>query len=91
MHTPVLLGIGIWFLYDVLGWSAFVGLSAIVILFPVPGYVAKLIQTVQKERMQKVCIYTPVISGSPLTFRPQTDARVESVTESEPLNHSMKR
>ena len=54
VRTPVLVAIGIWFLYDVLGWSAFVGLSAIIILFPLPGYVAKLIQKVQKERMKKV-------------------------------------
>lgn len=54
VHTPVLLGLGIWFLYDVLGWSAFVGLAVMIVLFPVPGYVAKIIQKVQKERMKKV-------------------------------------
>ena len=57
VHTPVLLGLGIWFLYDVLGWSAFVGLAAMILLFPVPGYVAKIIQKVQKERMKKVRAY----------------------------------
>lgn len=34
--------------------SAFVGLVVMILLFPIPGYVAKLIQTVQVERMKKV-------------------------------------
>lgn len=34
--------------------SAFVGLFVMVILFPIPGYVAKKTQSVQKEKMNKV-------------------------------------
>ncbi|KAJ7101009.1 hypothetical protein C8R43DRAFT_1141277 [Mycena crocata] len=41
------------FLYQVLGWSAFVGMGVMVLLFPVPGYVAKQIQTVQQQRLKK--------------------------------------
>lgn len=33
--------------------SAFVGLAAIFILFPIPGLVAKLVQTVQKRRLKE--------------------------------------
>lgn len=33
--------------------SAFVGLGIIVALFPVPGYVARLVQTVQEKRLKK--------------------------------------
>ncbi|KAJ6462020.1 hypothetical protein C8R47DRAFT_1225647 [Mycena vitilis] len=40
------------FLYMVLGWSAFVGMGVMVLLFPLPGYVAKNIQTVQQQRMK---------------------------------------
>ena len=33
--------------------SAFMGLLAMVLLFPVPGYVASMIQDVQGEKMKK--------------------------------------
>ncbi|KAJ7814135.1 P-loop containing nucleoside triphosphate hydrolase protein [Mycena olivaceomarginata] len=41
------------FLYQVLGWSSFVGMGVMVLLFPLPGYVAKLVQTVQQQRLKK--------------------------------------
>ncbi|KAJ7770817.1 hypothetical protein DFH07DRAFT_1057900 [Mycena maculata] len=41
------------FLYQVLGWSAFVGMGVMVLLFPLPGYVAKLVQTVQQQRLKR--------------------------------------
>ncbi|KAJ6501692.1 hypothetical protein C8R47DRAFT_1193380 [Mycena vitilis] len=41
------------FLYMVLGWSAFVGMGVMVLLFPLPGYVAKMVQTVQQQRLKK--------------------------------------
>ncbi|KAJ7745476.1 P-loop containing nucleoside triphosphate hydrolase protein [Mycena maculata] len=41
------------FLYRVLSWSAFVGMGVMVALFPLPGYVAKLQQTIQKGAMKK--------------------------------------
>ncbi|KAF8218227.1 hypothetical protein K438DRAFT_1925383 [Mycena galopus ATCC 62051] len=41
------------FLYQVLGWSAFVGMGAMLALFPVPGYVAKLQSSVQKQALDK--------------------------------------
>ncbi|KAJ6574743.1 P-loop containing nucleoside triphosphate hydrolase protein [Mycena capillaripes] len=41
------------FLYKVLGWSAFVGMGVMVLLFPLPGYVAKMVQTVQQQRLKK--------------------------------------
>jgi len=62
--------------------SAFVGLAVMVILFPVPGYVAKMIQSVQKEKMDKVSLdFTSFIPMWCLS-QPQTDARVQTVTES---------
>lgn len=44
----------IWFLYNILGWSAFVGLAVMIALFPIPGTVAGKIQKVQKESMKRV-------------------------------------
>ncbi|KDR83054.1 hypothetical protein GALMADRAFT_238844 [Galerina marginata CBS 339.88] len=41
------------FLYQVLGWSAFVGLASMIVLLPVPGYAAKLLQSVQKNKMKR--------------------------------------
>ncbi|KAF8956519.1 multidrug resistance-associated ABC transporter [Flammula alnicola] len=40
------------FLYQMLGWSAFVGLACMIALMPAPGYAAKLIQDVQRKRMK---------------------------------------
>ncbi|KAF9813950.1 hypothetical protein IEO21_05386 [Rhodonia placenta] len=51
--VPVQTLLCIWFLYSVLGWSAFVGMAVIVLLLPVPGSVAKMIRGVQVEKMKK--------------------------------------
>ena len=47
----------IWFLYNILGWSSFVGLAVMIALFPVPGTVAGKIQKVQKEAMRRVSTF----------------------------------
>ncbi|KAJ7071475.1 hypothetical protein C8F01DRAFT_1317450 [Mycena amicta] len=49
---PLELTLCVVFLYNVLGWSAFVGMAVMILLFPIPGYVAKLIQTVQQRRLK---------------------------------------
>ena len=54
LETPIQIVLSVYFLYSILGWSAFVGMLAMVLLFPVPGYVASMIQGVQTERMKKV-------------------------------------
>ena len=36
--------------------SAFVGITTMLVLFPVPGYIGKMIQDVQVQRMKMVCI-----------------------------------
>ncbi|KAH7905541.1 hypothetical protein BJ138DRAFT_1017581, partial [Hygrophoropsis aurantiaca] len=55
LYTPLQVGVGIWFLYRILGWSALVGLATMVALFPIPGYVAGTFQTVQTDaRVQTV-------------------------------------
>ncbi|KAJ7720271.1 hypothetical protein DFH07DRAFT_760895 [Mycena maculata] len=41
------------FLYQILGWSAFVGVGVMVALVPLPGYVAKLQSSVQEKALQK--------------------------------------
>ncbi|KAH9939279.1 uncharacterized protein BXZ73DRAFT_99483 [Epithele typhae] len=41
------------FLYTLLGWSALVGLASIILLFPLPGYLAARLQKVSREKMKK--------------------------------------
>ncbi|KAF8182307.1 multidrug resistance-associated ABC transporter [Pholiota molesta] len=41
------------FLYRMLGWSSFVGTGCMILLMPAPGYAAKLIQDVQRNKMKK--------------------------------------
>ncbi|KAH7913221.1 hypothetical protein BJ138DRAFT_1059515 [Hygrophoropsis aurantiaca] len=52
-YVPLQVGLSIWFLYGILGWSALVGLAVMTLLFPIPGYVARMFQTVQVEKMKK--------------------------------------
>ncbi|EKM51055.1 uncharacterized protein PHACADRAFT_128771 [Phanerochaete carnosa HHB-10118-sp] len=52
LGVPVDLIVSICFLYDLLGWSAFVGFVVMVALLPVPRYVAALMSSAQKEKMK---------------------------------------
>ncbi|KAH9945600.1 hypothetical protein B0H21DRAFT_822934 [Amylocystis lapponica] len=53
LAIPLNIVISVIFVYRILGWSAFPGMAAMIVLFPVPGYVANLIQGVQTEKMKK--------------------------------------
>ncbi|TBU53541.1 hypothetical protein BD310DRAFT_937787 [Dichomitus squalens] len=53
LYAPVQAGLSVFFLYSILGWSAFVGMIAMILLFPIPGYIASKIQGVQQEKMKK--------------------------------------
>jgi hypothetical protein len=69
VNLPIQLVLCIWFLYAVLGWrcvsgqwrdfcrspgsSAFVGLFTILVMLPIPGYIGKWVQTVQRELSKK--------------------------------------
>ncbi|KAJ7071468.1 hypothetical protein C8F01DRAFT_1317436 [Mycena amicta] len=50
---PIETSLSIVFLYKVLGWSTFVGLAVMAGLFPVPGYIAKLLKKAQEERIRR--------------------------------------
>lgn len=56
VYVPLQVALSVWFLYSILGWSAFMGLLVMILLFPIPGYIAKMIQGVQVTRMSKVCV-----------------------------------
>ncbi|KAH7914592.1 hypothetical protein BJ138DRAFT_1143462 [Hygrophoropsis aurantiaca] len=51
IYVPLQVGLCIWFLYGILEWAAIVGLLFMILLFPIPGYVAQRIQTVQLRKM----------------------------------------
>ncbi|VDB89911.1 unnamed protein product [Peniophora sp. CBMAI 1063] len=53
VYTPVIIVAGVYFLYLVLGWSAFVGVAVMIACLPLPGWVAKLIQDIQETAMKK--------------------------------------
>ncbi|KAJ3509917.1 hypothetical protein NMY22_g16136 [Coprinellus aureogranulatus] len=58
--TPVKIAISAFFLYELLGWSSFVGLGLMVALLPVPGWLTSIAQGVQKEKMKKVLCDAPL-------------------------------
>ncbi|KAJ7449167.1 hypothetical protein FB451DRAFT_1375079 [Mycena latifolia] len=53
IYVPLQLSVGIWFLHSLLGWAVWVGLGSIVLLAPLPGFMAKFVQSVQKERLKR--------------------------------------
>ncbi|EIN13416.1 P-loop containing nucleoside triphosphate hydrolase protein [Punctularia strigosozonata HHB-11173 SS5] len=53
LWAPLEFVLCLYVLYQLLGWSTFVGLAVMILLFPIPGYFANRIQTVQVERMKK--------------------------------------
>ncbi|KAJ7213835.1 hypothetical protein GGX14DRAFT_444201 [Mycena pura] len=52
VFVPFQTGLGIYLLYVLLGWSVWVGVASIILLAPLPGYLAKFVQTTQKERLK---------------------------------------
>ncbi|KAI0782766.1 hypothetical protein C8Q75DRAFT_885975 [Abortiporus biennis] len=52
-YTPLQLILVLVMLYNLLGWSVFVGISVMIIAVPVPSYLAKLMHGVQTERMNR--------------------------------------
>ena len=74
---PLQIVLCIVFLYKVLGWSAIVGMVAMIALYPLPGWVASKMQDVQKEKMKVVShafSLTSHVSVSFVFFRRRTDA-----------------
>ncbi|KAJ7505414.1 hypothetical protein B0H11DRAFT_420761 [Mycena galericulata] len=50
---PLQVALAIWFLYLILGWSSFVGLAVILVTLPLPSYLAKTLQNLQKSSRRK--------------------------------------
>lgn len=54
LYVPMQMVLCLVFLYNLLGWSTFVGFGVMLALLPVPGWVAKKIRQVQVEKMKMV-------------------------------------
>ena len=67
LYFPLQVVMCVWFLYNILGWSTFVGMAAMLAVFPIPGTVAGKIQKVQKEVMKRVSIRLISILASGFT------------------------
>ncbi|KAJ7091800.1 P-loop containing nucleoside triphosphate hydrolase protein [Mycena epipterygia] len=52
IYAPCSFLLGTYFLYSILGWSAFVGLGLMVLLAPVPGMVAKLVRNAKIAQLR---------------------------------------
>ncbi|KAJ3774339.1 hypothetical protein FB446DRAFT_729352 [Lentinula raphanica] len=60
--VPIQIVLCIWFLYNILGWSALVGLGVIIVTFPVPGLLARFIQQAQRARMRRTDARVQVVT-----------------------------
>ncbi|TFY61104.1 hypothetical protein EVG20_g7183 [Dentipellis fragilis] len=91
LYAPLQLIVCVWFLYKVLGWSSFVGMMVMVLLFPVPGYVARLIQHAQVQTMKRTDARVQNVTETMNVLRmiklfgwePKTDARIADKREEE--------
>ncbi|KAH8086646.1 hypothetical protein BXZ70DRAFT_549376 [Cristinia sonorae] len=52
LYIPCQLVLCVLFLYKLLGWSSFVGLAVTALMFPIPGFIASLIQKTQIKKMK---------------------------------------
>ncbi|KAJ4001710.1 P-loop containing nucleoside triphosphate hydrolase protein [Lentinula boryana] len=50
---PVEFGLSLWFLYDILEWSVFMGYAFMLLCIPLPFYISQLIRKIQITRKQK--------------------------------------
>ena len=51
-------------LYDLLGWSSFIGVAVMLAFLPIPGAIAKNIQRVQREVMKRTDARVQVVTES---------------------------
>ena len=62
--TPLHIAFSIWMLYDLLGWSSFIGVAVMLAFLPIPGAIAKNIQRVQREVMKRTDARVQVVTES---------------------------
>ena len=75
ISLPLQIILCIVFLYQVLGWSAIVGTVVMLVLYPLPGWIASKMQDVQKEKMNIVNYTSPFASCDSVSFSFFVDGR----------------
>ncbi|KAJ6500769.1 P-loop containing nucleoside triphosphate hydrolase protein [Mycena sanguinolenta] len=83
--------LGVWFLYEVLGWAALVGLGVTLAAFPLPGYIGGRIRFVQQGLMQQTDARVQKVSETMNLLRmiklfaweQHTEERISEARESE--------
>ncbi|TDL28857.1 P-loop containing nucleoside triphosphate hydrolase protein [Rickenella mellea] len=98
LFSPFMICLAVWFLYSILGWSALVGMVVMFLGFPLPGYIAKVIQTVQVERMKRTDARVQVVTETMSVLRmvklfgwePKMNAQLAEKREDE-LKYILKR
>ncbi|PPQ75643.1 hypothetical protein CVT26_001623, partial [Gymnopilus dilepis] len=53
LFVPLEFSLCMIFLYQVLGWSSFVGVAAMIMFLPIPVYLAKRLRRVEEEKMKR--------------------------------------
>nr|GAT43190.1 ATP-binding cassette transporter [Mycena chlorophos] len=53
LYCPAQIILGVYFLYVLLGNAVWVGVASILLLAPAPGYMARQVQKIQKQRMKR--------------------------------------
>ncbi|OCH87314.1 P-loop containing nucleoside triphosphate hydrolase protein [Obba rivulosa] len=66
---PLQAALSIWFLYSILSWSALVGLATMLLLSPIPGYIATYTQKIQKEKMLRTDARVQTVTDIVNVFR----------------------
>ncbi|KAF8610181.1 P-loop containing nucleoside triphosphate hydrolase protein [Ceratobasidium sp. AG-I] len=69
IYAPVQIVVSVIFLYQVLGWSSIIGMSAMLALFSLPGKVGRLLNNVQVERMKKTDARVQIVTESIYVIR----------------------
>ncbi|QRW27528.1 ABC transporter transmembrane region [Rhizoctonia solani] len=62
VYAPAQFIISVVFLYNILGWSAIIGMCFMVLSFPIPGKLAQLVNDVEKKQMKKTDERVQIIS-----------------------------
>ncbi|KAJ3543408.1 hypothetical protein NM688_g5857 [Phlebia brevispora] len=52
VSTPLQTALSVWFLYKILGWSSIAGLVVMVVLFPLPTWGARFMDTTEERKMK---------------------------------------
>ena len=77
LQSPLQIILSIVFLYQVLGWSAFIGAATIIATFPLPSLLTGYIQEAQRQKAERVRAHVYVLKSRHLILTIATRAMPE--------------